>query len=58
MVVYPQTFITRVLRALLPRTPKHGKVPTVVHRRVSFEEVAGKRLILVGDVHGCVDELR
>ena len=50
--------LTWVLRAFLPRTPKGGLVPRVVHRRMLFKEVAGKRLVIVGDVHGCVDELR
>ena len=42
---------------ILPKSPYGTPLPKVMHRTLSDEEVRS-RLIVVGDVHGCFDELR
>ncbi|XP_003384162.1 PREDICTED: uncharacterized protein LOC100639940 [Amphimedon queenslandica] len=42
---------------LIDRTPYGLPVPSVLHRTVAEDELKGRRLLVVGDVHGCYDEL-
>ena len=42
---------------LVDRTPYGLPVPVCVHRTLSELEVGGKSLVIIGDVHGCYDEL-
>ena len=42
---------------LVDRTPYGLPVPLVEHRVVPEEEIQDRRLLIVGDVHGCYDEL-
>ena len=43
---------------LVDRTPYGLPVPRTRHRVVREEELAGRKLLVGGDVHGCCDELR
>lgn len=52
-----QTFIS-FTRPRRPRRPAGNAVPRLVHRTVSAAELKPGRLVIVGDVHGCVIELR
>ena len=42
---------------LVDRTPYQLPVPLVKHATVNEDELAGRKLLVVGDVHGCYDEL-
>lgn len=42
---------------LVDRTPYGLPVPLIQHRIVEEEELKNRRLLLIGDVHGCYDEL-
>ena len=42
---------------LVDRTPYKIPVPLIKHRVVSEDEIAGRKLLIIGDVHGCCDEL-
>ena len=42
---------------LVNRTPYGLPVPTFLHQTITEEELGGRRLMIVGDVHGCYDEL-
>ncbi len=43
---------------LVERTPYGLPVPEKVHRIVTEEELRGRRLVVIGDVHGCYEELK
>eukprot|EP00971_Amphidinium_carterae_P021725 428488-Amphidinium_carterae.1 len=51
--------IAGVIPANTPCGPSGTPLPRILHRRLTREEVGGPggRLIFVGDVHGCADEL-
>ena len=42
---------------LVERTPYGLPVPACVHQTITKEELDGRKLMVVGDVHGCFDEL-
>ena len=42
---------------LVERTPYGLPVPKTIHRTISEEELGGRKLVVIGDVHGCYDEL-
>lgn len=42
---------------LIDRTPYGLPVPETIHRTVTEEELRGRRLVIIGDVHGCYEEL-
>lgn len=41
----------------IERTPYGLPFPALRHRIIEEEEIAGKKLLIIGDVHGCYDEL-
>lgn len=41
----------------IERTPYGLRFPARRHQVIKDEEIAGKKLLIVGDVHGCFDEL-
>lgn len=42
---------------LVDRTPYSLPVPLCIHQTLSEEELGGRALVIIGDVHGCYDEL-
>ena len=42
---------------LVDRSPYGLPVPVIKHRVITEEELGGRNLLIVGDVHGCYDEL-
>ncbi len=42
---------------LIERSPYGLPVPETIHRVITEEELRGRRLVVIGDVHGCYDEL-
>lgn len=42
---------------LVDRTPYQVPVPCIKHRVLTEDEIAGRKLVIIGDVHGCCDEL-
>ena len=42
---------------LVDRTPYGLPVPVIKHKVVTEDELRGRRMLIVGDVHGCYDEL-
>jgi len=42
----------------LPRSPYGVLLPQVRHRLMTEEDIGGRNLLIIGDVHGCYDELR
>ena len=42
---------------LIDRTPYGLPIPEEIHKVVSEEELGGRTLVIIGDVHGCYDEL-
>ncbi|KAK9859863.1 hypothetical protein WJX84_004032 [Apatococcus fuscideae] len=41
-----------------PVTPAGNPLPSILHTEISARQLGTGRLIMVGDVHGCCDELR
>lgn len=44
--------------AVIRRSPYGVLLPRVSHMLMSEEDIAGRNLLVIGDVHGCYDELR
>ena len=42
---------------LIDRTPYGLPVPKTIHRVITEEELRGRSLVVIGDVHGCYEEL-
>ena len=45
------------LSFLVDRTPYGLPAPACIHQIITEEDLVGRRLMIVGDVHGCYDEL-
>lgn len=48
----------RQQQAAQPRTPCGNRVPACVHARLPEAATRHRRVLIVGDVHGCPDELQ
>ena len=42
---------------MIERTPYGLRFPAQRHQVIGEEEIAGKRIFIIGDIHGCYDEL-
>lgn len=42
---------------VIERTPYGLRFPALRHQIIEEEEIAGKRIFIIGDIHGCYDEL-
>lgn len=60
-VIHLLTSIRRILpgtKGIARRSPYGVLLPRVSHMLMSEEDIAGRNLLVIGDVHGCYDELR
>ena len=42
---------------LVERSPYKVPLPSLKHRTLTEEEIGGRELVVIGDIHGCYDEL-
>lgn len=59
--VHLLTFIKRILpgnNVIIRRSPYGVHLPRVQHVLMTEQDIAGRDLLVIGDVHGCYDELR
>ena len=55
--ILKRTFPQSRHNLLIDRSPYGLPVPKTIHRVITEEELRGRRLVIIGDVHGCYDEL-
>ncbi|KAL6766805.1 hypothetical protein ACKKBG_A37415 [Auxenochlorella protothecoides x Auxenochlorella symbiontica] len=56
MVVLVRSLLGRAF-GRKPRTPYGNRLPPRIHDRLSLSQTVGRRVVVIGDVHGCASEL-